>query len=584
MTWKREDLCGVLNRDYLGKKVAVAGWVKTSRDHGGLIFIDLTDRSGVVQLRFDPEVNQSTHSRAHSVRDGWVIAAEGRVVLRPPESVNPKIATGEVEIEVHEVSILNTSDPLPFSLEDDVETSEEVKLRYRYLDLRRPLMQKNMRLRYDVAKLVRELLDKESFIEIETPFLTRSTPEGARDYLVPSRVNPGEFYALPQSPQLFKQILMVAGFERYFQIVRCFRDEDLRADRQPEHTQIDVEMSFVEEEDVFTLVEGMLATVFEKTRGLQITRPFRRMTYAEALDKYGSDKPDIRFGMELEDLSFLGTDSNFEIFRRIVRSGGVIKGICLPGGATLSRKALDDLRDWATERGVGGLAWILFDKEPRSPIAKFLSPALMKQAGEQAGAHQGDAVFLVGGEQATVCEFLGQLRVHLACVHKLVKKDTFGFVWVVDFPLFERDSNGNLSPVHHPFTSPREEDIELLDANPDQVMARAYDIVVNGEEVGGGSIRIHRRNLEEKVLELLGIGDAEARDKFGFLLDALSYGAPPHGGIAIGLDRLVMLLAGESSLRNVIAFPKTQKAICLLTQAPSSVYKYQLDELHIKIE
>jgi len=585
MKIKRDHFCGQLSRENVKSKVAIAGWVKRRRDHGGVVFVDLADRSGVVQVVFNPEINEEVHSTGHSLREGWVVAVKGKVVLRPPESVNPKIATGEIEIQAEEAEVLNVSKTLPFSIEDEIDVNEEVRLKYRYLDLRRPVMQKNIYLRYQVTKATREFLDKRGFIEVETPFLTKSTPEGARDYLVPSRVNPGTFYALPQSPQLFKQMIMVAGFDRYFQIVKCFRDEDLRADRQPEHTQIDIELSFIEEEDIFELVEGMLRYIFKCTKGISINTPFPRLSYQEAIERYGSDKPDTRFKIEIKDLSFLGKEGKFKIFHQVIDEGGEIRGICFPEGFHFSRKELDDLNLWIiNQEGVSGLSWIIFGEKIKSPLARFYSPQVMDKVMQTFGAKKGDIVFMVADKKEIACRALGNLRLYLARKFNLIPDDKYNFLWIVDFPLFERDKEGNLSPVHHPFTSPREEDIPLLDTNPEKVKSRAYDIVLNGEEIGGGSIRIHKRNLQEKILKILGIDRLESIDKFGFLLDALSMGAPPHGGIALGLDRLVMLLAGEKSIREVIPFPKTQKAVCLLTQAPSRVKEQQLKELHIKVD
>jgi len=583
MKMKRDHFCGTLSKKDVGTKVIVAGWVRRARDHGGLIFVDLVDRSGILQLAIDPQVSKDAHSIAHSLKEGWVIAAQGEVALRPSDSVNPKIPTGEIELQVEKIEVLNTSNLLPFSIENNIDVNEEVRLRYRYLDLRRPVMQRNIQLRYEVTKAVREFLDKKGFIEIETPFLTKSTPEGARDYLVPSRVNPGEFYALPQSPQLFKQIIMVAGFERYFQIVRCFRDEDLRADRQPEHTQIDIELSFINEEDIFELIEGMFKYIFEKVKGISISTPFPRLSYKEAIERYGSDKPDTRFGIELKDLSFLGEEGDFRSFKEVVEKGGCVKGIVLPGTFSLSRRELDELKIWVINRGAPALAWVVFDNKVRSPIAKFYTSSTMEKLQQISGAKRGDTVFLIAGEKDKVCKALGQLRIYLAEKFGLIPEDKFNFLWIVDFPLFERDESGRLSPIHHPFTSPREEDIPLLETEPEKVKSKAYDIVLNGKEIGGGSIRIHKRELQEKIFELLDIDKVEAREKFGFLLDALSFGAPPHGGIALGLDRIVMILSGEKSIRDVIPFPKTQKAVCLLTQAPSKVDEEQLKELHIKI-
>lgn len=581
---KRTHLCGSLNKEQTDQWVVLAGWIKRRRDHGGLIFIDLGDKSGRVQLVFNPELNKKAHQGAHDLREGWVISIEGKVACRPQDSVNPKIATGDIEIIVKNLEILNVSSPLPFSIEDDIDVAEEVRLKYRYLDLRRPIMQKNLELRYRVIKLVRNFLDTRGFTEVETPFLTKSTPEGARDYLVPSRLNPGEFYALPQSPQLFKQLIMVAGFDRYFQIVRCLRDEDLRADRQPEHTQIDIELSFIEEEDVFELTEGMLRVIFKEALNITIPSNFPRLTYEEAMNRYGSDKPDIRFKMELKDLLFLAQGGKFKVFSQVVEKGGQIKGIVLREGARLSRKDLDELISWVSIYQAKGLCWFLITETGiKSPILKFFSPQDIEKMIIETGAKKGDAILIIADKKEIVNESLGQLRLHLAKKFNLIPKDAYQLLWVVDFPLFERDEQDRLSSVHHPFTSPREEDIPLLEIFPEKVRSRAYDVVLNGVELGGGSIRIHQRKLQEKVLKILGIEKLQQKEKFGFLLDALSLGAPPHGGIALGLDRLVMILAGEKSIREVIPFPKTQRGICLLTQAPSLVEKGQLKELHIEI-
>lgn len=581
---KRNCMCGSLDRKNIASKVTVAGWVRKRRDHGGLVFIDLGDKSGVVQLTFDPQKNRDAHSLAHDLREGWVIIASGKVLLRPDDSINPKVATGEIEIQVEKIKILNSSSPLPFSIEDNVDLNEEVRLKYRYLDLRRPVMQKNIQLRYEVAKTIRGFLDKQGFIEIETPFLTKSTPEGARDYLVPSRLNPGEFYALPQSPQLFKQILMIAGFEKYFQIVKCFRDEDLRADRQPEHTQIDIELSFISTEDILKLTEEMLKFLFEKTKAMFIPTPFPRLNYQDAIERYGCDKPDTRFAIELKDYSFLGTEGNFAPFQKIVKNGGCIKGITLPRKADLSRKELDELKLWAVNHGAPDLGWIIFSETLKSPLIKFYSASTIDQIKTVAESKQGDILFLVAGKKDTVCKVLGQFRLFVAQKFSFIPEGQFNFVWVVNFPLFERDETGELMSVHHPFTRPCPEDIPILETSPEKVKAMAYDIVLNGEEIGGGSIRIHEAKLQEKIFKLLTIDKLKAREKFGFLLDALSLGAPPHGGIAMGLDRVVMLLAGEKSIREVIAFPKTQKAACLMTEAPSPVDEKQLKELHIEIK
>ncbi len=584
MQLKRNHFCGSLSKENEGETIILAGWVKKRRDHGGLIFVDLSDKSGVVQVVFNPKVDKESHTQARSLREGWVIAVQGNVRSRPLESVNRGLGTGEIEVIVENLEILNISEALPFLIQDKIEASEESRLKYRYLDLRRPVMQRNLRLRYEVTKQVRSFLDKKGFLEIETPFLTRSTPEGARDYLVPSRVNPGEFYALPQSPQLFKQLLMVAGFDQYFQIVRCFRDEDLRADRQPEHTQIDIEASFIEENDIYNLVESMLAHLFKKILGISLKTPFPRLDYEEAMDRFGTDKPDTRFGLDLKDISSLASQSKFEVFHRCLAQGGKVKGLRLPGGSRLSRKELEDLSQRVESYGAKGLTWVLLTPERiKSPLSRFFSKAILSKIVEYMGGEKGDALFFVADRKEVVAVSLGQLRLYLGKRFNLIPKDGYQLVWIVDFPLFEQDREGRLTARHHPFTSPKEKDLSLLETNPEKVKARSYDIVLNGEEIGGGSIRIHRRKLQERVLEILGIDSLQSRERFGFLLEALSLGAPPHGGIALGLDRLVMILARAESIREVIPFPKTQKAVSLMTYAPSPVDKEQLKELHIKL-
>jgi aspartyl-tRNA synthetase len=565
-----------------GARVTVRGWVATRRDHGGVVFVDLRDRSGIAQVVFESDRSGAeVHREAHRIRSEYVIRVSGTVKRRSAETVNPKMPTGAIEIVADRLEILAAARPVPFAIDDACDASEDLRLRYRYLDLRRPAMQKTLMLRHKICQATRATLDELGFVEIETPMLCRSTPEGARDYLVPSRVQPGRFFALPQSPQLYKQILMVAGMERYYQIARCFRDEDLRADRQPEFTQIDIEMSFIDEDDLFAAAESVVAAVFG-TVGIEIPRPFPRLPYAEAMARYGSDKPDLRFELELVEITDLAGESDFQVFKRIVSEKGLVAGIRIPGGGVLSRKEIDDLTAYAGRYGAKGLAYFhARNGALESTIAKFFTPGLLGKIRERFAAEDGDLIVFVADKPATTHAALGALRQKIAADRGLVR-DEHRLLWVVDFPLFERDeAAGRWSPLHHPFTSPRLSDIETFDRDPGSAMARAYDCVLNGSEIGGGSIRIHRPDVQSRVFNLLGIGEEEAREKFGFLLDALDYGAPPHGGIAFGLDRLVMILSGAKSIRDVIAFPKTQTASCLMTGAPGLVYGNQLEELNL---
>ena len=585
--WQRTHHCNDLTEKNIGEKVLLMGWVLRRRDHGGLIFVDLRDRWGLTQVVFNPEHDPISHSKAENLRSEYVIAVKGEVIPRPEGMSNPELGTGRVEVMVDELKVLNASLTPPFSLDDreGMEVAESVRLKYRYLDLRRDTLRENMVLRSLVSKSVRDFFYGEDFLEIETPILTKSTPEGARDYLVPSRVHNGLMYALPQSPQLFKQLLMVSGYDRYFQIVHCFRDEDLRADRQPEFTQIDVEMSFVTEDALFNVMERMMADLLGSAKGVQIPTPFPRIPYGEVMDRFGVDRPDTRFEMELVNLSEVLGKTEARIFIDTVKGGGIIKGFNVKGGGDTSRKELDELADHAAIYGAKGLAW--FKSNPdgwQSPLAKFISEEVRQEVEARSSFQPGDLLLVIAGEASMVNESLGQLRLHVAQKLDLIPEGRFDFIWVVDFPLFEYDQDdGRYYSMHHPFTSPKEEDLHLLASDPDKVRAKAYDMVLNGSEIGGGSIRIHSKDVQSRIFELLNIGPEEAVEKFGFLLEALQYGAPPHGGIAFGLDRIMMLLTGAKSIRDVIAFPKTQKATCLLTDAPSPVDPAQLAELGLRL-
>jgi aspartyl-tRNA synthetase len=584
--WKRTHDCGGLRSEDVDRDVLLMGWVNSRRDLGNLIFIDLRDREGITQIVFDPQVNEESHGRAHVLRNEWVLAVKGKVTPRLDGQENPSLPTGAIEVKVEDLKILNRTETPPYQVDGMVDAAETLRLKYRYLELRRQRIFQNFHKRHLIASCIRAYLNTNGFIEVETPFLAKSTPEGARDYLVPSRVNKGQFYALPQSPQLFKQLLMVAGFDRYYQIVRCFRDEDLRADRQPEFTQVDLEMSFTDEEGVMGVIEGMMREVFQEVLGKALDTALPRLDYQEVMDRFGTDKPDIRFGMELKDISDLVSDSDFRTFNEVVGKGGVVKAInVLQGASAFSRKVLDELSQRVTEWGAKGLATIkITDEGWQSSLKKFFKDKEKATINKRLDARPGDLLLMVADTAAVANESLGLLRLEVARRMDLIKEEEYAFLWVTKFPLLEyNEAEKRLEAVHHPFTAPMEEDLHLLDEAPEKMRARSYDLVLNGAEIGGGSVRIHDLSMQEKMFESLGISREEAELKFGFFLEALRYGAPPHAGIALGFDRLVAILTGVESIREVIAFPKTQRATCPLTDAPSQVDKRQLEELGITL-
>lgn len=579
--------CGRVTEKDCGKELTLAGWINTRRDHGGLIFIDLRDRSGIVQVVMSPQYGEDAFHKAEDVRSEYVLAIRGIVRERSPETVNPKMQTGKIEVVVSEMRVLNKAKTPPFYVEDGIDVDETVRLKHRYIDLRRPEMQRNLIMRHKIVHEMRQFLDAHDFLEVETPILTKSTPEGARDYLVPSRVNPGKFYALPQSPQLFKQLLMVSGLERYFQIARCFRDEDLRADRQPEFTQLDIELSFEDQDFILDLMEHMMQRIFKNVLNVDIQIPFKRITWDDAMNLYGSDKPDLRFDMHFYDISDLLRDTGFKVFRNVLDNGGIVKAITVKGDAAIPRRELDGLVDYVGNYGAKGLAWIGLNKDGslKCQITKFLGEDKIREIGKFCEAENGDLILIIADKPKVVAQALGELRLEMARRMNLIDENEFCFRWVTDFPMFEySEEDKRWVAEHHPFTAPRDEDVQYLLTDPSKVYAKAYDMVLNGVEAGGGSLRIYQEELQEKVFKAIGITHEEAQEKFGFLLDAFRYGAPPHAGIALGLDRLVMLMLRLGSIRDVIAFPKTQSAIDQMTQAPSEVVDMQLKELHIRVD
>ena len=583
--WKRTIYCGLVDDNFVGNEVVVMGWVKRRRDHGGIIFLDLRDREGLLQVVINPD-DKEIFSLAQSIRNEYVVAVKGIVQKRPEGTENPKIKSGFVEVKANLLKILNDSKTLPFQLDEYLDVGEEIRLKYRYLDLRRTKLQQNLLLRDKIIYSIREFMHTNGFIDIETPFLAKSTPEGARDYLVPSRVNPGKFYALPQSPQIFKQLLMVAGFDRYYQIVRCFRDEDLRADRQPEFTQLDIEMSYIDRDDLLSLLEAMFKKVLKDVLGMDIKLPIDRLTYDEAIDKYGTDAPDVRFGMHLKSIEKLLIDSNYNIFSEALKQGGVIRGLKLEGASHFSRKDLDEINNFVMSMGTKGLSYIRVSEGNNvSPLSKHLGSDKINEIVKYFDGNVGDIIFIMAGDRNVVNLALAKTRVMLAKKMNLIKDDSYAFVWIVDFPLFEWNKDEKkYDAMHHPFTSPRDEDVRFFDEDPLKIKAKAYDLVLNGQEIGGGSIRIHRSDIQSKMFKTLGLTEEQIERKFGFFVEALRYGTPPHGGIAFGIDRIVSIFTNSDSIRDVIAFPKTQKAVCLMTDTPSVVDEKQLKELFIKID